>query len=93
MMTIMMKIIIKIIGTIIMKIMMTIIAMIVIVAKATVTPVRTIYGSYDWLRWGHGATDRQCLLRSPAAVAYGDQSLRVIALPQTIGEYRWLEPS
>ena len=36
------------------------------VAKATVTPDRTISGSYDWLRLGHGATDRQCLLRSPA---------------------------
>ena len=45
--------------------------------NATVTPNRTISGSYDWLRLGQGATDRQCLLRSPAAaVAYGDRSLK-----------------
>ena len=37
-------------------------------SKATVTPDRTIYGSYDWLRLGQGATDRQFLLRSPAAI-------------------------
>ena len=35
--------------------------------KATVTPDRKISGSYDWLRLGQGATDQQCLLRSPAA--------------------------
>ena len=35
--------------------------------NATVTPDRTISGSYDWLRLGQGATDRQCLLRPPAA--------------------------
>ena len=46
-------------------------------AKATVTPDRTIIGSYDWLRFGNGATDRQCLLRSPAAVAF----------PRWIGQY------
>ena len=34
--------------------------------KATVTSDRTISGSYDWLRLGQGATDLQCLLRSPA---------------------------
>ena len=39
------------------------------------TPDRTIYGSYDWLRFCQGATDRQCLLRSPVAVAYCDRSL------------------
>ena len=33
---------------------------------------RTISGSYDWLRLGRGGTDRQCLLRYPEAVAYGD---------------------
>ena len=38
-------------------------------SKATVTPDRTISGSYDWLRLGQGATDRQRLLRSPAVVA------------------------
>ena len=62
-------------------------------AKATVTPDRTISGSYDWLRLGQGATDRQCLLRSPVAVACRDRSLRVVALSRTIGEYRWQEPS
>ena len=61
--------------------------------KATITPDRTISGSYDWLRLGQGATDRQCLLRSPAAVAYRDRSPRVVALSRTIGEYRWQEPS
>ena len=60
--------------------------------KATVTPDRTISGSYDWLRLGQGATDRHSLLRSPAAVAYRDRSLRVVALSRTIGEYRWQEP-
>ena len=35
--------------------------------KATVRPDSTISGSYDWLRLCQGATDRQCLLRSPAA--------------------------
>ena len=30
--------------------------------KATVTPDRSIYGSYDWLRWDQGATGR--ILRS-----------------------------
>ena len=48
---------------------------------------------YAWLRLGQGATDRQCLLRSQAAVAYRDRSVRVVALSQTIGEYRWQEPS
>ena len=61
--------------------------------KATVTPDRTISGSYDWLRLGQGATDRQCLLRSPAAVAYANRSLWVVVLSRTIGEYRWQEPS
>ena len=61
------------------------------VYKATVTPDRTISGSYDWMRLGQGATDRQCLLRSPSAIAYPDRSLRVVALSQTIGEYRWQE--
>ena len=41
------------------------------VVKVTVTPDRTISGSYDWLLLGQRATDRQCLLRSPASVAYG----------------------
>ena len=50
------------------------------VGKATGTPDRTISESYDWLRLGQGATDLQCLLRSPAMVAYGDRSLRVVAL-------------
>ena len=58
-----------------------------------VTPERTISGSYDWLRLGQGATDRQFLLRSPAAVACRDRSLRVVALSRTIGEYRWQDPS
>ena len=31
--------------------------------------VYTISGSNDWLRFCQGATDRQCLLRSPVAVA------------------------
>ena len=61
--------------------------------KATVTSDRTISGTYDWFRLGQGATDRQRLLRSPAAVAYGDRSLCVVALSRTIGEYRWQEPS
>ena len=52
-----------------------------------------ISGSYDWLRLGQGATDRQFLLPSPAAVAYHDRSLRMIALSRTIGELRWQEPS
>ena len=56
--------------------------------EATVTPDRTISGSYDWLRLGQSATDRQCLLRSPAAGAYRDRSLRLVALSRTIGEYR-----
>ena len=51
-------------------------------------PDRAISGSYDWLRLGQGATDRQCLLRCPAAVAYRDRSLRVVELSRTIGEYR-----
>ena len=62
-------------------------------AKATVSPDRTISGSFDWLRLGQGATDRQCLLRYPAAVAYRDRSLRVVALSRTIGVYQWQEPS
>ena len=52
------------------------------------TPDRTISGSYDWLRLGQGATIRQCLIISPAAVAYRDGSLIVVALSRTIGEYR-----
>ena len=61
--------------------------------KPTFTPDRTISGSYDCLRLGQGATDRQCLLRSPATVvAYRDRSLRVVALSRTIVEYRWQEP-
>ena len=36
--------------------------------KYTVTPDLTVSGSYDWLRLGQCATDRQWLLRSPAAV-------------------------
>ena len=63
-----------------------------VLTKATVTPDRMISGSYDWLQLGQGATDRQCLLRSPAAVTYRYRSLRVVALSQTIGEYRWQEP-
>ena len=43
--------------------------------KSTVTSDRTISGSYDWLRLGQGATGQQCLLRSPAAIAYRDRSL------------------
>ena len=46
--------------------------------KATVTPDRTITGSYDWLRLDQGATDRQFLLRSPVVVAYRDRFLRDI---------------
>ena len=44
-------------------------------ALATVTPDRTISGSYDWLRFGQGATDRQCPQRSPVPVVYRDWSL------------------
>ena len=43
--------------------------------KATVTPDRTISGSYDWLQLGRCATDRQCLLRSPAAVGRISRSI------------------
>ena len=43
-------------------------------SKAVITPDDTISGSYDWLRLGQGVTDRQCLLRSPAA-ACGDRSI------------------
>ena len=43
-------------------------------SKAIVTPDGTISGSYDWLRLGQGATDRQ--------VAYRNRSLR--AIPRTI---------
>ncbi len=68
-------------------------AIVKVAAKATGTLDRTISGSYDWLRLGQGAIDRQCLLRSPAVVAYNDRSLRVVALSRTIGEYRWQEPS
>ena len=32
-------------------------------------------GSYDWLRFGQCATDRQCVLRSPVVVALCDWSL------------------
>ena len=47
-------------------------------------------GSYDWLRLGLGATDRQCFLRFPGAVvAFRDQSLRVVELSGKIGEHRW----
>ena len=62
-------------------------------SKASVTWDHTISGSYNWLRLGQCATDRQFLLRSPAAVAYRDRSLCVVALSHTIGEYRWQEPS
>ena len=61
--------------------------------KATVSPDRTISGSYDCLWLGQGSADRQCLLRSRATVACGDRSLCVVALSRTIGEYRWQEPS
>ena len=64
-----------------------------IFSNATVTPDRTIFGSYDWLRLGQGDTDLQCLLRSPAAVAFYDRSLRLVVLSRTNGEYRWQEPS
>ena len=57
-------------------------------AKVIFTPDRTISGSCDYLRLGQCATDRQCLLRSPAAVAYRDRSIRLIALSRTIGEHR-----
>ena len=50
-----------------------------------ITQDRTISGSYDWLRLGQGETDRQCLLRSPAVVAYRDRSLRVVAQSRKIG--------
>ena len=60
--------------------------------KATVTPDRMIYESYEWLRLAQGATDRHCLLLYPAAVSYGDRSLPVVVLSRTIGEYRWQEP-
>ena len=43
--------------------------------KVTVTPDRTISGSYAWFRFGQGVTDRQCLLRSPVAIAFRDCSL------------------
>ena len=36
-----------------------------------------IYGSYDWLRFSQGATDRKCRLRSPVAVEYCDLSLAI----------------
>ena len=42
--------------------------------KASVTPDRTIAWTYDRLLFGERATDRQCLLRSPAAIAYCDRS-------------------
>ena len=48
-----------------------------IVRAATQSHRSTISGSYDWLRFGQGATDRQCLQRSPAAVVYRDWSLRI----------------
>ena len=41
------------------------------------TPDRTLSGSYDWLRCRQGATDRQCLLRSPGAVTCSDRSLTI----------------
>ena len=56
--------------------------------KATLTPDRTIYWSYDWLRFGERATDRQCLLRSPKAVAYCDRSFLLLVGHRTIGRTR-----
>ena len=48
-----------------------------------VTPDHTISRLYDWLRFGQGATDRQCLLRSPVAVAYYDWSYDQSSHPAT----------
>ena len=45
------------------------------------------------MRLDQGATDRQCFLRFPAAVAYRNRTQRVVALSRRIGEYRWHEPS
>ena len=49
----------------------------VLESKATVTPDRAISGSYDWLRFDQGATDRQRLVQSPGAVAFTDRSLTI----------------
>ena len=57
-------------------------------AKATVTPDRTIAWSNDWLRLGERATDRQCLLRSPEAIAYCDRSFLLEVGHRTIGRTR-----
>ena len=57
-------------------------------SSATVTPDRTIYWSYDWLLFGERATDRQCLLRSPEAVAYCDRSFLLVVGHRTIGRTR-----
>ena len=56
--------------------------------KATVTPDRTIALSYDRLLFGERATDRQCLLRSPAAIAYCDRSFFLVVGHRTIGRTR-----
>ena len=48
---------------------------------------RTIFGSYDWLQCGQGATVRQCVLRYPVAVAYIDWSWLVVG-HRTIGSTR-----
>ena len=53
------------------------------VHTTTVTPDRTMSGSYDWLRFGQGARDQQYLLRSPVAVVRSP----------TVGEDRWLDQS
>ena len=56
--------------------------------KATVTPDRTIAWSHDRLPFGERATDRQCLLRSPAAIAYCDRSFFLVVGHRTIGRTR-----
>ena len=56
--------------------------------KVTVTPDRTISGSYNWLRLGQGAIDRQCLLRSPAPVANRDRSFLLVVGHRTSGRTR-----
>ena len=53
--------------------------------KATVTPDRTISWSYDRLLFGERAADRQCLLRSPEAVANCDRSFMLVVGHRTIG--------
>ena len=46
--------------------------------KATVTPDRTISGSYDWLWAKVRPIGRQCLLRSPSAVDWIISTARAI---------------